>query len=96
MELQTKSNNVEARPKSSTKIPGNLDALLTRDALAAALTEQGFPIKPSTLATKATRGGGPPFQLFGRKPLYMWGGALKWAYSRLSGPAHSTSEHRAT
>jgi hypothetical protein len=73
-------------------IPEDPDALLTRSATAAALTAVGFPIRPSTLATKATRGGGPAFRLFGKKPLYRWGDALDWARSRLSAPRRSTSE----
>jgi hypothetical protein len=70
----------------------NPDALLTRDNVSAALTEAGFPVKSTTLATKATRGGGPPYRLFGNKPLYRWGDALDWARSRLSAPIRSTSE----
>jgi len=73
-------------------IPNDPDVLLTRSALADALTEAGFPIKSATLATKATRGGGPPFQRFGSRPLYRWGNGLRWAKSRLSQPIHSTSE----
>jgi hypothetical protein len=73
-------------------IPDNPDARLTRNATAAALTAAGFPIKAATLATKATRGGGPPFQRFGSRPLYKWGDALRWAQSRLSAPIGSTSE----
>ena len=68
------------------------DALLTRDQAAAALTAAGFPVKAKTLATKATRGGGPPFQRFGSRPLYRWADALGWAQSRLSPPIGSTSE----
>jgi len=68
------------------------DDLLRRHALAQALTEAGFPTAPATLATKATRGGGPPFRLYGRIPLYRWGDALAWAQSRLSAPRQSTSE----
>jgi len=45
-----------------TSIPENLDALLTRDRLAEALTEAGYPTKAKTLATKASRGGGPPYR----------------------------------
>jgi hypothetical protein len=70
----------------------NLDALLTRDQVAAALIEAGFPVKPKTLATKATRGGGPPYILFGRKPLYRWRDALAWAQSRCTEPRRSSSE----
>lgn len=73
-------------------IPDNDDALLTRTQLASALTEAGFPISVPTIATKATRGGGPPFRRFGRKPLYRWGDALAWAHSRLSPVISSTSE----
>ena len=68
------------------------DALLTRDAVASALTSAGFPITGATLATKATRGGGPPYRLFGRRPLYRWGDAFIWAQCRLSAPIASTSE----
>ena len=76
-----------------TLIPEDPDARLTRDALANALTAAGFPVKPATLATKATRGGGPPFRRFGARPLYRWGDAVAWAESRLS-PFHlSTSEY---
>jgi hypothetical protein len=73
-------------------IPDRLDALLTRDATAAALTEAGYPVKPKTLATMATRGGGPPFQKFSNRPLYTWGLALTWAKSRLGPVVTSTSE----
>lgn len=73
-------------------VPDNPDALLTRDATSAALNVAGFPIKPKTLATMASRGGGPPYRLFGRKPLYRWGDALAWARTRLRPPIRSTSE----
>jgi hypothetical protein len=73
-------------------IPENPEARLTRNATAAALTAAGFPIKPATLATKASRGGGPKFQRFGSRPLYKWEDALQWAQSRLSPPISSTSE----
>ena len=77
-------------------IPENPETRLNRIATAAALTAAGFPIKPATLATKATRGGGPPFQRFGSRPLYKWADALRWAQSRLSPPIASTSELDAT
>jgi hypothetical protein len=72
--------------------PDDPDALLRRGASADALTEAGFPITKATLATKASRGGGPPFRLFGRVPLYRWGDLLDWAQSRLSDLVRSTSE----
>jgi len=68
------------------------EALLTRDATAAALTASGYPTSPATLATKATRGGGPAFRRFGSRPLYKWGDALRWAQSRLGPLIGSTSE----
>jgi hypothetical protein len=72
--------------------PPSPDAKLNRDATAQSLTALGYKITPATLATKATRGGGPPFFLWGRKPLYRWGDALAWAEGRLSKPVRSTSE----
>jgi hypothetical protein len=73
-------------------IPTNQDALLRRKQVADALTEAGYPVTRATLATKATRGGGPPFRLFGRTPLYRWADALRWAEGRLTPPRRSTSE----
>ena len=77
-------------------IPDTPDALLTRDRTAEALTEAGFPVKAKTLATKATRGGGPPFSKFGPRALYRWDDALAWASRRLSAPRCSTSEQDRT
>jgi hypothetical protein len=59
-------------------IPDDPNVLLTRKVAAAALAEAGFPVAEKTLATKATRGGGPPFQKFGPRALYRWGDALQW------------------
>ncbi len=73
-------------------IPDNPDARLTRPMLGAALRASGYPVADKSLATMATRGGGPPYQLFGRRPLYRWGDALAWAEARLSAPRRSTSE----
>ena len=70
----------------------NPDALLRRKRLAEALTARGFPITDKTLASMATRGGGPAYQLWGRILLYRWDSALAWAESRLSEPRLSTSE----
>ena len=73
-------------------VPNSPDALLRRGHTAEALKAEGFPITEATLATKATRGGGPPYRSFGRTVLYRWGDALEWAQSRLSAPRSSTSE----
>lgn len=72
--------------------PDNPDALLTRDQTAAALTAAGFPVRSKTLATKATRGGGPPYSLFSSRALYRWGDSLAWARASLTPPRRSTSE----
>jgi hypothetical protein len=73
-------------------VPDDPNIRLRRTATAAALTAAGFPISDKTLATKASRGGGPPYRLFGRVPLYRWGDSLAWAEGRLSAPRRSTSE----
>lgn len=73
-------------------VPDDPNARLRRKMTADALTAKGFPCSPATLATKAVRGGGPPYQLFGRIPLYRWGDALAWAEARLSPPRCSSSE----
>ena len=69
--------------------------LLRRKATAEALTAAGFPVTEKTLATKAVRGGGPPYQTFGRTVLYRWADVLAWAEGRLSPPRGSTSEVKA-
>jgi hypothetical protein len=68
------------------------DTLLRRAEAARALQEAGYPVAEATLATKASRGGGPPFSRFGRIPIYTWGPTLEWARSRLSEPVSSTAE----
>jgi hypothetical protein len=73
-------------------IPDDPNVLLERAPTADALTGAGYRIKATTLATKATRGGGPPYSLFGNRALYRWGDALSWAQSRLTSPRASTSE----
>ena len=71
-------------------IPDALDALLTRERTAEALTAAGYPVASKTLATKATRGGGPPYSLFSGRALYRWGDALNWARNLTTPPRRST------
>ena len=97
LSAQTANDQFLTAPEASgtrvvVSIPESPDALLTRHWTASALTAAGYPVKAATLATKATRGGGPPYRLFGTKPLYRWGDALAWAQSRLSQPRWSTAE----
>ncbi len=68
------------------------DVLLRRVRVARVLTDEGYPVSPKTLATKAVRGGGPPFHSFGRVPLCRLGDARAWVKSLTSAPRRSTSE----
>lgn len=68
------------------------DTLLRRGPFAQELTNAGYPIKSATLATMATRGGGPPYELWGPLPLYRWGPGLRWARARLRAPVRTASE----
>ena len=67
-------------------IPEDPQALLTRDEAATALTKSGFPTAAATLATLKCRGGGPPVEVFGNKPLHRWGPTLAWAKNRAARP----------
>ena len=75
-------------------IPDSPDALLLRAVTAAALTASGYPVATGTLATKATRGGGPPYSVFSGRALYRWGDALDWARGQTTAPRRNTSEHQ--
>jgi len=66
--------------------------LLRRDALAEDLRSLGYPITAKTLATMACRGGGPPYELFGKIPLYRRGAGRAWAQARLTPPNASGDE----
>ena len=65
---------------------------LDRNQTAAALSARGFKIAHSTLATLASRGGGPPFMKFGPHVTYQWGDALNWAQGRTSAPVILASQ----
>jgi hypothetical protein len=73
-------------------IPIDADAFLTRRDNAIALTAAGFPTAAATLATLASRGGGPPYRRYGSRVVYRWGDSLAWAQSRLGPVVTSTSE----
>ena len=62
--------------------PHDFEDLLTRDETAVALTVRGYPIRSATLCTMASRGGGPPYRLFGKRVVYRWADVLEWAESR--------------
>lgn len=65
---------------------------LTRSGAADFLQTQGYPVASATLATMATRGGGPPFAKFGNVALYEEEALLEWAEGRLTPSRRSTSE----
>jgi hypothetical protein len=70
------------------------DTKLARRQAAKALTCCGIPLSEKTLSTKASRGGGPPYQLFGKIALYTWGTLVAWTLDEMGKPARSASEHR--
>jgi hypothetical protein len=66
---------------------------LRRGAASHYLEEKwGVKRAPSTLAKYAVTGGGPPFRLVGRVPLYDSEDLDSWVISKLSAPMRSTSE----
>lgn len=74
------------------QLPDGLDTNLSRVQTADALTACGYVTSASTLATMATRGGGPPFYKWGPRTVYRWGAVLEWAQNRRSQPRRSSSE----
>jgi hypothetical protein len=91
-------DRIESQTVPASLPNANPEARLSRVELAARLTAAGFKISEATLATKAARGGGPPYKLWGREAVYVWSSALEWANAnlkeprRLSGRAE-TSDH---
>jgi hypothetical protein len=67
---------------------------LRRDTRQAAvfLTDRGFRIAPATLNKLRCVGGGPEFEMFGRRPLYREKALLEWVQARTKGPRRSTSD----
>jgi hypothetical protein len=59
--------------------PTDPDIRLTRDQLAVALSAAGYSISSGTLATRVSRGEGPPHAVWGSRVYYRWGDALEWA-----------------
>ena len=68
------------------------DDLLTRQAGAKALTDEGYRTSGSTLATMVSRGGGPRYQLYSGRAIYRWSELLAWAESRVTEPRCNSSE----
>ena len=70
----------------------DIECRLDRKEAAAFLTSHGYRTAPATLAKLACIGGGPPFESFGRRPLYREEDLIAWAQSRTTGPRRSTSD----
>lgn len=68
------------------------EAYLSRTELSEYLAQHGFKVSAKTLAKMATLGGGPEYQRFGNRALYLPSVGIKWAMARLSQPRASTSE----
>jgi hypothetical protein len=67
----------------------------TRQA-AAFLTDLGFKTAPATLNKLRCVGGGPEFELWGRRPLYTDLSLLRWAQARTTPVRRSTSDRAAS
>ena len=71
------------------------ERLLCRSKAAHYITDTyGIPCSPKTLAKYACIGGGPPFRLAGRFPLYPTSGLDSWAQGKIGPLVRSTSELR--
>ncbi|WP_029042579.1 hypothetical protein [Cucumibacter marinus] len=58
------------------------------------LEKYGVQVSASTLAKKATLGGGPAIEYFGRIPLYSTDALDQWVAENLGGRVHSTAERK--
>jgi hypothetical protein len=65
-----------------------------REAAAYVREKHSVPCTEATLATLASRGGGPRFYLFEKIPIYNEGDLDCWVKERLGEPVRSTSEAR--
>jgi hypothetical protein len=65
-----------------------------REAAAYVREKHNLPCAAATLASLATRGGGPSYRLFGRVPIYSEEDLDAWVEARMGEPVRSTSEAR--
>jgi len=56
------------------------------------LTDRGYRTAPTTLNKRRCIGGGPVYEMFGRRPLYTEEALLEWIAERTSKPRRSTSD----
>lgn len=83
-----------AAKQEGDSLPGKLrKPRLRRDEASQYLEmAHGIVLAPSTLATMATRGGGPAFQKLNRTPLYPRSSLDQWAVEKLGPLRLSTSD----
>lgn len=67
---------------------------VTRQDAARILTEAGYPIAYTTLATLASTGGGPAYKRYGHRAIYEVEALFSWAEARIGRAASTASEHR--
>lgn len=71
------------------------ETLLGRAQVGVALKARGILfVSTDTLATKATRGGGPPFKRFGKQAVYRWADVVAWVHETMGEAARTTAERR--
>jgi hypothetical protein len=68
------------------------DARLDTRQASAFLSDRGYNTAPATLNKMRCVGGGPEFELFGRRPLYTETALLEWVRARTTRPLRSTSD----
>ena len=78
----------------ASPIPEDPNALLWRRATAEALTAAGYQTAEKTLATKASRGGGPPYRLWGKSR--STAGATLWRGRRAGFPRRLAARRNRT
>jgi hypothetical protein len=72
--------------------PSNIYRLRRNEASAYLKTAHGINRAPTTLATLASRGGGPKFEYVGKIPVYTPAELDAWARSVLSGPCSKAAD----
>ena len=73
----------------------NLDTqFYTRDQAALLLQGKGLKIAPASLATMASRGGGPRYFKFGKRAVYREGDLLEWVAELLGASGSTATERR--
>jgi len=76
------------------KEPFTMERYLSREDASKYLTEQrGLTVSKNTLQKWVTVGGGPPYQRFGKRAVYLQSSLDAWAERKLSAPRCSSSAY---